>query len=194
MIAHLSGVLREKLAESAVIDVGGVGYHVQVSAQTHAELPREGATLQLYVHTHVREDAFQLFGFAERSERDLFLLLKEVSGIGPRLALTILSGIPTNELRRALAEGDQARLVAISGVGRKTAERLVLELREKVGPIDDRELRIEGTPPATVEALSALVNLGYRKPDADRAVEAARASGKSSFEEIVREALKSLSR
>lgn len=192
MIARLEGRLAARTPGEIVIDVGGVGYQTFVSLQTFAHLPALGETVALVVYTHVREDALQLFGFRSEGERALFLNLKEVSGIGPRLALNILSGVPAEELETALREGDVARLVAIPGVGRKTAERMIVELREKVG----RLAAASSAPPAAElpsrDAVSALVNLGYRAPEAERAVRQAASSGAKSFDEIVREALRSL--
>jgi holliday junction DNA helicase RuvA len=195
MIARLSGTLAERSPESVVVDVAGVGYQVFVSLQTFASLPAEGDPIQLLTYTHVREDALQLFGFADAAEKALFLLLKEVSGIGPKLALNILSGLPAAELRAAIRGGDLARLTAIPGVGKKTAERMVLELRDKVAMIAAER------PPAEKEdrrlaadAASALVNLGYRRPDAERAVDQALTAGRTSLQDVILHALKGLSR
>ena len=194
MIAHLDGKLLLRSPGDVVVDVGGVGYQVFVSLQTFTRLPSLGERVALIVYTHVREDVLQLFGFQNEGERRLFLLLKEVSGIGPRLALNILSGVPTDELRAALREGAVARLVAIPGVGKKTAERMIVELREKVGLAPAAEP--EGTPssegPAR-DAASALANLGYRPPEAERAVREAARDGAEAFDDIVREALRRLS-
>jgi Holliday junction DNA helicase RuvA len=155
-------------------------------------LPEPGAPVRLFIHTHVREDALQLFGFIDREEKELFLLLTSVSGIGPRLALNILSGTPTNELLDALEAGDLVRLVAIPGVGKKTAERLVVELRDKIKLVKsartaDDNRRVTGLE---AEAVSALVNLGYRQNEAERAVKAACAAGASDIEAVIRTALK----
>jgi Holliday junction DNA helicase RuvA len=195
MIASLSGLLRTRSPDEIVVDVGGVGYQVFVSLQSYASLPAEGSSVELLTYTHVREDALQLFGFGDRAERALFLLLKEVNGIGPRLALNVLSGIPAGELRRALADGDLVTLTRIPGVGKKIAERMVVELREKVKTLaeDKPTPRGDGRGLAA-EAASALVNLGFRAPDAERAVEAAIAGGKKGFEEVVREALRGIRR
>jgi Holliday junction DNA helicase RuvA len=171
MIAHLSGLLEEKTPDQLVVDVNGVGYQVLVSLQTFYRLPALHERVNLHVHTHLREDALQLYGFLEEKERATFLLLKGVSGIGPRLALNILSGIPVDELEGALRTSDVSRLVAVPGVGKKTAERLVVELREKVGALQDGPLGVSGEPvPLSAEAVSALVNLGYRRAEAERAV------------------------
>jgi len=132
MIARLWGRLRERGSEDLVVDVGGVGYHVYVSTQTLAVLPAEGAEVDLFTVTHVREDALQLFGFADPGERALFQLLQTVSGIGPRLALNILSGMAAAELREAIRRRDLVRLTRIPGVGKKTAERMSVELADKL--------------------------------------------------------------
>ena len=195
MIARLAGRLHHKSPEHLVVDVGGVGYQVFVSLQTYARLPSEGDRVELDVYTHVREDALALFGFADAGEKMLFLLLKEVSGIGPKLALNILSGLAADELRAALREGNLARLVGIPGVGKKTGERMILELREKMPP---EGAGVPATPAGagTVrdDAVSALVNLGYRRPDAERAVAAASADGTGEFEDVIRDALRRLAR
>jgi Holliday junction DNA helicase RuvA len=132
MIAQLAGALAHKSPEHIIVDVQGVGYQVFVSLNSFYRLPEPGNRVDLLIHTHVREDALQLYGFMDRQEKDLFQLLIGISGIGPRLGLNILSGMRADELQEALEAGDLARLVAIPGVGKKTAERLVLELRDKV--------------------------------------------------------------
>ena len=192
MIARLSGVLFEKLPDRVVLDVAGVGYAVAISFQTYQDLPEPGSPAALLVYTHVREDTLALFGFASEREKKLFEMLISVSGVGPKLALTLLSGIPAEDLVAALARGDARRLVMIPGIGKKTAERLTLELKEKAEKLF--------VPPAGgpgVEAedvVSALVNFGYRKADAERAVEPiARKGGGASFAEMLKEALASLS-
>ncbi|MGH7822928.1 MAG: Holliday junction branch migration protein RuvA [Candidatus Binatia bacterium] len=194
MISRLAGRLAGRSPEEVVVDVGGVGYQVFVSLQTYTELPPEGSPIELLTYTHVREDALQLYGFRDFGERALFLLLKEVSGIGPRLALNILSGMPAASLRQALRDGDLARLVAIPGVGKKTAERMILELREKVARIAEEPARRDGVTGVAENAVSALVNLGYRRPEAERSVENAVRAGRATFEDVVREALKGLAR
>jgi holliday junction DNA helicase RuvA len=192
MIAQLAGALAHKSPEHLVVDVQGVGYQVLVSLNSFYRLPEPGNPVRLLIHTHVREDALQLYGFIDREEKELFLLLNSVSGIGPRLALNILSGTPTNELLDALEAGDLVRLVAIPGVGKKTAERLVLELRDKIKLVKstggtDAGRRAIGLE---AEAVSALVNLGYRHNEAERAVKAACAAGASDLETVIRTALK----
>ncbi len=192
MIAQLAGSLAYKSPEQLVVDVHGVGYQVLVSLNSFYRLPEPGDSVRLLIHTHVREDALQLYGFIDRQEKDLFLLLNSVSGIGPRLALNILSGTPTAELLDALETGDLVRLVAIPGVGKKTAERLVLELREKIKLVKGARAADDGRQATGLEseAVSALVNLGYRQNEAERAVKAARAAGANDIEAVIRTALK----
>ncbi len=192
MIAQLAGSLAYKSPEHLVVDVHGVGYQIFVSLNSFYRLPEAGSPIQLLIHTHVREDVLQLFGFLDREEKELFLLLLSVSGIGPRLALNILSGTPTQELEDALEAGDLVRLVAIPGVGKKTAERLVVELRDKIKVIKGGRGADDGrrTTGLDIEAVSALVNLGYRHNEAERAVKAARASGATDLEAVIRSALK----
>jgi len=194
MIAHLSGMLEEKTPDQLVVDVNGVGYQVLVSLQTFYRLPALHERVSLHVHTHLREDALQLYGFLEEKEKATFLLLKGVTGIGPRLALNILSGIPVDELEGALRASDVSRLVAVPGVGKKTAERLVVELREKVGALEDGHLGVSGEPvPLSAEAVSALVNLGYRRAEAERAVRDVARRGVTAIADMIREALRGLS-
>ena len=195
MIARLTGTLLERTPAEVVIDVGGVGYRLFVSVQTYQRLPAAGASVDLLVHTHVREDALQLYGFGERAEREIFLLLTQVDGIGPRLALNILSGIPAADLREALSAGDTARLVAIPGVGKKIAERMIVYLRDRVAALAAGPEAPRGDGQDVPQAaVSALVNLGYRKPEAERAVDGAAAAGRSGFEDLFREALRRISR
>jgi len=195
MIARLTGVLEEKTPDQLIVNVGGVGYQVFVSLQTFYRLPALDERVCLHVHTHLREDALQLYGFLEGKEKAAFLLLKGVTGIGPRLALNILSGIPVDELENALRAGDVTRLVAVPGVGKKTAERLVVELREKVGARENGHLGVAGEQaPLSAEAISALVNLGYRQAQAEKTVrEALRRGGATTIADLIRESLRSLS-
>ena len=198
MIARLWGRLRERGSEDVVVDVGGVGYHAFVSTQTLAALPAEGAEVDLFTVTHAREDALQLFGFADRAERSLFLLLQSISGIGPRLALNILSGMAVAELREAIRRRDLVRLTRIPGVGKKTAERMSVELADKLAAMPEAEnppARDGGARDVAAQAVSALVNLGFRLPEAEAAVEAAVGAGASAaLEDVVREALRSTRR
>lgn len=193
MIAELSGLVSTRTPDHVVIDVHGVGYLVALSLNTFYRLPQPGQPVKLLIHTHVREDALQLFGFLDPEEKSLFLLLTGVTGIGPKLALNILSGPPFLELQEAIEAGDLPRLVAIPGIGKKTAERMVLELRDKV-----KQLAVESADrPAPVEssdeeAVSALVNLGYKRADAERAVKRAVQDGAADLEAIIRGSLKKL--
>lgn len=194
MIARLTGRLVQKSPEALIVDVHGVGYRVMVSLTAFAALPAEGAEVTLAIHTHVRETAIELFGFANAAEQVLFGALITVSGIGPRMALNILSGVPAEELAEALAGGHVARLVAIPGVGKRTAERLIVELQERARTL----LRAPATPaagaaPDQSEAVSALVNLGYRQADAERAVRAVAARGVRELADVIRKALQELS-
>ncbi len=192
MIAQLAGALAQKSPDHLVIDVQGVGYQVFVSLNAFYRLPEPGDRVNLLIHTHVREDALQLYGFLDREEKDLFQLLLGVSGIGPRLAINILSGTPAHELQEALEAGDLVRLTAIPGVGKKTAERLVVELRDKVKLLKGTRAGDNGRRAAGVEAeaISALLNLGYRRTEAERAVKGACAGGAADLESIIRSALK----
>jgi Holliday junction DNA helicase RuvA len=195
VIARLTGILQDKALDRAVLDVGGVGYLVHLSAATSAALPRDGERVTVRVYTHVREDALDLFAFATEDEEAVFRALIEVKGVGPRAAQNILSGIEARELARAVADGDVARLTKVPGVGKKTAERLVVELKEKLAVL----ARAAGPARAAAGAgvldhlRTALVNLGYKAPQADSAADALRdgAEGKA-LDELLREALKLL--
>jgi Holliday junction DNA helicase RuvA len=194
VIARLDGVLLEKRGDAAIIDVQGVGYLVHVSLQSAARLP-DGGRVQVRCYTHVREDALQLYGFVTAEEEQLFHLLISVSGVGPKLAVNVLSGMPASELATALLHGELARLTKISGVGKKTAERLVLELKDKIKASGLASARASQPPPAgdsDQALLSALINLGYRPAAAERTAEAVRRSlGVSApLEARLREALK----
>ena len=195
MIARLAGTILEKRGDAAVLDVQGVGYLVHLSLQSMSKLPPEGARAQVRCYTHVREDALQLFGFLTAEEEELFHLLISVSGVGPKLALNILSGMPATELAIAILHGEFARLTKISGVGKKTSERLVLELKDKIKTSGLAGARSSQPPPpgSTGEALlSALLNLGYRPAAAERTVESVRRSlgPGARLEDQLREALR----
>jgi Holliday junction DNA helicase RuvA len=195
MIAQLRGKLLSLTPELAVVDVGGVGYAVHLPLSTYYELQRLAAQAEvsLHVHTHVREDALALYGFWSERERALFEKLITVSGVGPRLARAILSGLPSEELLRALAGGDVARLTRIPGVGKKTAERLVLELREKASEL--ATATVAAPEPGDEDLLAALVNLGYRRADAEMALaEVRREAARATVPELLRLALKRLAR
>jgi len=193
MIARLEGALVEKSPEAVVLDVHGVGYELRVPLSTYFELPDEGKLVRLRVHTHVREDAFLLFGFGTELERSLFRLLLGASGVGPKLALAILSGLPVEKLVAALRAGNLAALVGIPGVGKKTAERIVVELRDRVGAIDtSSESASAPRDDASASAESALVNLGYPRAHAEKAVRRALESLPESpaLESLIKEALR----
>jgi len=193
MIGRLTGRLAAKAPDHVLLDVGGVGYLVHIPLSTFYELPDPEGPASLWVHTHVREDALALYGFMTERERTLFLLLLGVTGIGPRVALTVLSGIPPSELVDALRSQDVRRLVAIPGVGKKTAERMVLELAEKVASLPGEAPARAPAAAAADDVVSALVNLGYRKAEAERAVDAtARAGGSREFGPFLKEALRRL--
>lgn len=200
MIAALKGLVLERNLNDVVIDVNGVGYRVGLSLLTLARMPESGQPISLRIRTVVREDAFDLYGFLTRAEEELFLLLTSVSHVGPKLAINVLSGLEVDELQAAIARGDVARLTKIHGVGKKTAERLVLELKEKVkllvpesGPTPSGKKPVKPTS-AVGDLVSALVNLGYKEAQAEQAAQLAeeRAGGEAPFELLFREALKSL--
>jgi holliday junction DNA helicase RuvA len=199
MIAHLRGILLQKSTQAIVLDNAGVGYEIHVPLSTFYALPESGEEVRLHIYTHVREDILALFGFLTPVEKNLFLMLISVSGIGPKLALNILSGIGPQEFLQAVAGGDSPRLQSIPGVGRKTAERIVLELKEKaqksLGEMRVQELTAEPSPDKSVveDALSALVNLGYQPKVARAAVEkAGKKDAGQSLEVLIREALRLL--
>jgi len=177
VIAHIRGQLLYKIPNYVVVDCGGVGYELWISVTTFTELGEVGAEVRLHVHTHVREDALQLFGFHEVTEKLLFEKLLTISGIGPKLAITVLSGIAADRLVAAIRGGDHGTLTKIPGIGKKTAERVVLELKDKLeGLAGAAPASASATPSlgATAEdVLSALVNLGYPRPIAQKAVESA---------------------
>jgi Holliday junction DNA helicase RuvA len=196
MIAHLRGRLLAKRPNQAIIETGGVGYDVTVSVPTFLDLPRVGGEVELHVHTHVREDQIALYGFLGLAEKHLFEKLITVSGIGPKLAITILSGMAADEMVGAIRSNDVARLTRIPGIGKKTAERMVLELRDKL-PVQGAEDMKVAPAMSEVEGdvLSALVNLGYQRATAERAVAAVTKNGKgAAFETTFREALGVLSK
>jgi Holliday junction DNA helicase RuvA len=193
MIGRLTGRLAVRATDHVLLDVGGVGYLVHIPLSTFYELPETENPASLWIHTHVREDTLALYGFLSERERSLFQLLLSVAGIGPKVALTVLSGIPPSELVEALRKQDVRRLVAIPGVGKKTAERMVLELAQKVEKLGGEPA--PGAPAAVAadDVTSALVNLGYRRSEAERAVETiARIGAPKEFGEYLKEALKRL--
>lgn len=196
MIGALRGRIESKSPGVVLVDVGGVVYEVSVSLQSFARMPDEGAAVRLDVVTHVREDAFVLFGFLDRDEKEMFHWLQTVSGVGPRLALNILSGMPARDLRGALASGDVARLTRLPGIGRKTSERLILELRERCQRAESAALDAPGAAPETVgrdeEVVSALVNLGYKRADAEKVLRDIAPDVR--LEDAIREALRRFAR
>lgn len=195
MIAQLRGRLAGKSPNQVVVDVGGVGYQVFIPLSTYYQLPEPGQEVSLYTFTHLREDGLLLYGFKTLAEKALFDLLRGVSGVGPRLATNILSGISVEELMPALAEGDIPRLKAIPGIGRKTAERLVLELREKVGEAAvHKGAQPAGEDHILEDIVSALMNLGCSRKEATKAAETARKTlgADADFEKLVKMALKHL--
>ncbi|MGB8012792.1 MAG: Holliday junction branch migration protein RuvA [Terriglobales bacterium] len=195
MIAHLRGTLLAKHPNQAIVETHGVGYDVAISVPAFSELPAAGAEVALHIHTHVREDALSLYGFLRLAEKHLFEKLLTVSGIGPTLAIKILSGMPADDMIGAIRSGDLARLTRIPGIGKKTAERMVLELRDKLPMPGASEVSAVLASPVEVDVISALVNLGYQRAAAEKALLAAR-GGKSpqSFDALFREALGSLSK
>jgi len=197
MIAQLTGRIALRGLDYLVIDVNGVGYRVTVPLSTLYALPEDGVTT-LQIHTHVKEDALQLYGFLTGEEKDLFVLLIGVSGVGPKLAVNILSNIPADELRQALANGDSKRLACIPGIGKKTAERLVVDLREKVTGAPLPRAEAAGRPAVAGDhrddALSALVNLGYKAAQARKVLDKLEIEPGTSVEQILRTALRQLVR
>ena len=197
MIAQIRGKLAQKQPGEVVIDVDGVGYQVFIPLNVFYRLPEIGAPLSLQIHTHVREDALQLFGFHDAAEKQVFLLLTAVSGIGPRLALNILSGIAAEELARALKNSDQPRLLAIPGVGRKLAERMIVELKDKfanlAAPSSESADALAAPSQTMQDAVSALINLGYKKPEIEKTVREVLKNGAVSLEDVLRETLRQMS-
>jgi len=196
MIAHLRGKLLAKHPNQAIVETGGVGYDVTISVPTFSDLPAIGGEVTLHIHTHVREDLIALYGFLRPSEKRLFEKLITVSGIGPKLAITILSGMAADEMVSAIRGNDVARLTRIPGIGKKTAERMVLELRDKLPTEGITESPV--TPAMSVveeDVLSALMNLGYQRAAAERALASVEKNGKgSSFEVMFRQTLGVLSK
>jgi len=206
MIAHLSGKLIDRHATSVVLDVGGVGYEVTIPVTTFYDLEEAGQTVSLRIYTHVREDALQLFGFKTLRERELFQMLISVSGIGPKSGVAMLSGMSADEIITAIRTNNLARLTSIPGVGKKTAERVVLDLRDKMAALSSPALEEEFAARAAAggaasedslreDALSALINLGYQRAAAEKAVAHAVQEGDDlSVEVILRRSLRSLSK
>ena len=207
MIAHLSGTLFSKQATSAIVDVGGVGYEIAIPLSTFYELGEAGSAVQLRVYTHVSQDAIRLYGFKTVRERELFLQLISVSGVGPNLAIKLLSGMNADEMIASIRTNNLVRLVAIPGVGRKTAERLVVDLRDKISALSSPAMEEEFAAKAAAagvastpdsmrdDAMSALSNLGYQKAAAEKAVKSAiDEGGELSVEVVLRRSLRSLAK
>ncbi len=193
MIAHIRGKLISKHPNQAIVEAAGVGYDVTISVPTFSELPQLGTEVSLFIHTHVREDALALFGFLRAQEKQLFEKLLSVSGIGPKLAVTILSGMEASTMVAAIKGNNVAALTRIPGIGKKTAERMVLELRDKLDAF--------GIPAATAVAspveedvVSALVNLGYQRPIAERALARLGSTADESFDGLFRKAMAALAK
>ncbi len=195
MIASLNGVITSKLPESLLVEVGGVGYEVFIPLSTYYRLPEIKESVYLYIHTHVREDALQLYGFLSPLEKQLFLLLINVSGVGPKLARNILSGMEITDLLAALRKGSAELLQSIPGIGPKMAGRLALELKEKV-PSLGVAIGVSETSPVHDDAISALINLGYPEREVKRVMDRIRNEDKTSYavEELIKQALRSLSK
>jgi len=207
MIAHLSGILLSKQPTSAIIDVGGVGYEIAIPVSTFYELGETGLPAQLRIYTHVSQDAIRLYGFKTARERELFLQLISVNGVGPGLAIKLLSGMNADEMIASIRTNNLVRLVAIPGVGRKTAERLVVDLRDKIAALSSPALEEEFAAKAAAagtsttedsmrnDAMSALINLGYQRSAAEKAVKTAMdEGGELSVELILRRSLRSLAK
>lgn len=200
MIANISGTLLYKTTESAVVDANGVGYELFIPLSTFYSLPEPGERLSLRVYTHVREDAIQLYGFLTQEERDVFGLLIGVTGVGPRLARNILSGVAVADLVAAIGSSDQKKLSSIPGIGGKSAERLILELRDKIktiaaSSVEQPAKEAPDADPLANDVASALENLGYKAAVAGEAVKKAKAGNEgASFEALLKEALKLLSK
>jgi Holliday junction DNA helicase RuvA len=195
MIARLRGTLVDKHPSRIVVDVGGVGYDVQIPLSTFYPLGEPGSNVELRVHTHVREDILALFGFATALEHDLFERLISINGVGPKLALAVLSGIEPAELIRAVRGQDVARLTKIPGVGKKTAERIGLELKDRLPDVPEGQARPPVEDERRSDLLSALVNLGYQRAGVEKALDGVLAEApQGTFEESLKAVLKALSR
>lgn len=197
MIALLTGKVAYKSPAFIILDVNGVGYRVQIPFSTYYDLPDEGGTVSLNIYTHVKEDAISLYGFRTPAEKDFFQILISVSGIGPKMGKDILSNVQVEELGQAIVRGDLARLSAIPGIGRKTAERLVLELKEKVMKLDVPVPAKEGSAPTVSpgvkdDVASALVNLGYKEAVVNKALAEMKIPPEASMESVLKQALKLL--
>jgi Holliday junction DNA helicase RuvA len=193
MIGYLEGELMDKLPGQILVKVGGVGYQIAIPLSTFYALPDPPATITLQIHTRLQEDALQLYGFSTQEEKDLFLQLLSIPRIGARTALNILSGINPEEFAQALVQGDAQRLAGIPGIGKKSAARIVLELKDRLPPARRPRPASPGEK-LRQDALSALLNLGYTKSLAEKALDAARAQGAASLEDLLRQSLKALAK
>jgi Holliday junction DNA helicase RuvA len=191
MIAHIRGRLLSKHPNQAIVDCGGVGYQLAITVPTFSGLPDESSEVSLFVHTHVREDQIALFGFLKTDEKALFEKLIAVSGIGPKLAITVLSGMSAPDMIAAIRSNDLTRLTKIPGVGKKTAERMVLELKDKLDQFSTTEATTiaPATTPLEEDILSALMNLGYQRPSAERALQSLGPANGRGFEQLFRAAM-----
>jgi len=194
MIAHLRGRLIAKHPNQAIVEAAGVGYDVNITVPTFSDLPAPGSEVALHIHTHVREDVLALYGFLRAEEKQLFEKLITVSGIGPKLAITILSGMATSDMVGAIRSNDFARLTKIPGIGRKTAERMCVELRDKLEAFGMAQPVVSHSA-VEEDVISALTNLGFQRAAAERAVQrAVQAAGRENFDAIFRAALGTLSK
>lgn len=197
MFSHLKGILYRKSPTEIVVEVNGIGYAVSIPVSTYEKLGETGSAVTVLTYTHVREDILQLYGFATEAEREIFRLLISVSGIGPKIAQGILSGVQPNELQNLIVQANVSALTAIPGVGKKTAERLIVELRDKIAKLDSGSISSGPTDAAhgiRAEALMALISLGYNRAAAEKAIRAAlqELNGKeASIQELLKHALKS---
>jgi Holliday junction DNA helicase RuvA len=194
MIAYLKGTLLHKTPGRVVVETGGVGYDVAIPVSSFIELGEPGGTVELFIHTHLSDDALALYGFVSRDEKDMFLKLIAISGIGPRLALNILSGIAPADLEDAVRAGDLARISLVPGIGKKTALRITMELQDKLEK-KEKLLAAKGTPEKE-DLLSALQNMGFRRKEAERAVDQTLAANQpgTEFEKLLRECLRRLAK
>ena len=195
MIGQISGTLVYKHPPQLMVDVGGVAYELEAPMTAFYELPAAGEQVSLFTHLVIRDDAHLLFGFADLRQRDVFRVLLKISGVGPRVALALLSGLTADDLAACVTGGDIAQLTRVPGIGRKTAERLVIELRDRIEAVAGADPDASGVPlTPQQDAVSALMALGYRESEANRAVRAVEADGIPAVETLIREALKGLSR
>jgi len=193
MIAHLRGTLSDKGNDYVILDVGGVGYQVFLTPTCVAGLPENDRTVSLHIYTHVREDQLVLFGFSEKIEKNLFLKLLNVSGIGPKLALTLLSGMPPNDLVQAVISEDLSRICAVQGIGKKTAERIIVDLKDKfVKEFAGINICASADRPLVNDAISALINLGYTRNSIEKALCKIDVSGETTVQTLVKSTLKEL--